>query len=242
MYNSLTIEKNAHILIVAPHPDDETVGCGGVLAQYGKQCDILLLTDGRKGTPEGGSRSEAETAALRAEEFEAVAAFFRVRSFRALSLPDSELAANAKAVFGFDLRNYDLIFVPNRNERHPDHKAAYEMIRRMCARQRASAELIEYEVWSPIVRPNRFLDISGCMSVKCEGLAMYASQLSEIDYKALVLGLNSYRGAPHHLQYCEAYYSELADRQQKRIDRIDSLPSGVRRSMRAVKRFLRGKA
>ena len=46
---SLDIKKNDRILIVAPHPDDETIGCGGLMLKYGEQCEILLLTDGRKG-------------------------------------------------------------------------------------------------------------------------------------------------------------------------------------------------
>lgn len=46
---NLRIKESDRILIVAPHPDDETLGCGGILAKYGEKCDVLLITDGRLG-------------------------------------------------------------------------------------------------------------------------------------------------------------------------------------------------
>ena len=46
------LQKNEKILVVAPHPDDESLGCGGLMSKYGKQCDVLLLTDGRRGKSE----------------------------------------------------------------------------------------------------------------------------------------------------------------------------------------------
>ena len=48
----VNFKKTDKILIVSPHPDDETIGCGGLLAKYGPQCDILMLTDGRLGNIE----------------------------------------------------------------------------------------------------------------------------------------------------------------------------------------------
>ena len=45
----MNIKSKDRILVVAPHPDDESIGMGGVLALYKRQCDVLLLTDGRHG-------------------------------------------------------------------------------------------------------------------------------------------------------------------------------------------------
>lgn len=212
MYNALKITSDQNILIVAPHPDDETIGCGGVLAMYGQQCDVLLLTDGRKGIPADGSKTEAETAAIRAEEYKTVMQGFSVHSFRALEIPDSALNEHRDTVSAIDLSPYDLIFVPNRNERHPDHKAAYEILKKMCKHQKSKAQLLEYEVWSPIIAPNRFLDISQVMDTKLEALGKYSSQTAELDYEKLAKGLNSYRGAPHHIAYCEAFYFSSDDK------------------------------
>lgn len=63
------IDKEDKILIVAPHPDDESIGCGGLLALYGKQCDVRLLTDGRRGKSEQRKNvSDNEIIATRKEE------------------------------------------------------------------------------------------------------------------------------------------------------------------------------
>lgn len=236
MYNQLVISKSDRILVVAPHPDDESVGCGGLLARCGPQCDVLLLTDGRKGGPADGSKSEDETVLIRKAEFDSAISFFGVNNVFSLAIPDSCLAENSGAVSGVDLRPYDVILVPYRNERHPDHAAAFRIIKKLRRKQRAKAELLEYEVWSPITAPNRFLDISECMNRKLEGIRLYASQTRELNYEALVIGLNGYRGAPHHVRFCEAYYSEAADKKGKKTAAFVRLPKWLQKTLLMIKR------
>ena len=45
----LVIKETEKILIVAPHPDDESIGTGGLLSLYSNQCDVIVMTDGRYG-------------------------------------------------------------------------------------------------------------------------------------------------------------------------------------------------
>lgn len=240
MYNILNILDNDRILIVAPHPDDETIGCGGVLALYGPQCDVLLLTDGRLGKHAGGNQAAEEIIAIRKAEFETVMSFFGVRYYKELNICDSQLKSNDKAVFFYNLREYDYIFVPNRNERHPDHKAAYKILKKMHRLQKAKAGFLEYEVWSPIISANQFLDISEVMDYKLSGLLKYESQIAELDYVALAKGLNTYRGAPYHTAYCEAFFSEAAYQKQVKQKLFAKLPLVIRKQLLSVKRCLKG--
>ena len=235
MYSQLVLSKSDRILVVAPHPDDETVGCGGLLARFGPQCDLLLLTDGRKGGPADGSQTETETVRIRRGEYDAAAAFFQVSKATALGLPDSQLWEHRKEVSAVDLRGYHKILIPYRMERHPDHAAAYRIIKQLCKKQRFRGELLEYEVWSPITAPNRFLNISDVMEQKLAGIRLYDSQVRELNYEALASGLNGYRGAPHHVRFCEAYYSEAAARKERRQQRFARLPGWLRRMLLVLK-------
>lgn len=63
----LAIEENKKVLVVAPHPDDESIGCGGLLSMYGVQIDVMLLTDGRKGHDDGVIDDE-KCASIREQE------------------------------------------------------------------------------------------------------------------------------------------------------------------------------
>lgn len=232
---SLNISDGSKILIVAPHPDDETIGCGGVLALYGAQCDVLLLTDGRLGKPEGQNYTEQQTADMRHKEFENVMRFFGVNRWWELRIPDQQFSYYSDAISNVDLRIYDYIFVPNRNERHPDHKAAYAAMKKLYKKQRAKGLLMEYEVWSPIIEANIFLDISKVMNIKTEGLLKYKTQIASIDYDVLARGLNMYRGAPHHVEFCEAFYSDRLARVLKRQILWMKLPYRLRNSLISLK-------
>ena len=81
MFSSLRFSEKDKILIVAPHPDDETIGCGGILTLYGSQCDVVLLTDGRLGKPENSDLTEEQTATVRHKEFVSVMEYFHVNNY-----------------------------------------------------------------------------------------------------------------------------------------------------------------
>lgn len=82
MESALSLRPGARVLCVAPHPDDETLGCGGTLARWaaaGAEVYVLAVTVGD--LPQVGARSERAT---RAEEFAAAC--------KALGVRDQEIA------------------------------------------------------------------------------------------------------------------------------------------------------
>ena len=58
--------ENQKCLCLCPHPDDESIGMGGLLSIYANNFDVILLTDGRKGVKD---LTEEETIKTREEEF-----------------------------------------------------------------------------------------------------------------------------------------------------------------------------
>jgi LmbE family N-acetylglucosaminyl deacetylase/glycosyltransferase involved in cell wall biosynthesis len=199
--------RGERLLVLAPHPDDEVIGCGGLVAQHLREqraVRVVIATDG----------AQAGDAAVREEE-----------SRRALSLlggnpavdflhhPDRELSdvPELRDIL-FDFRP-DLILAPSPIEIHPDHLALSRALCELVQRDEtlfadlAVTKVAFYEVGQPL-RPNAIVDITGVADAKYEALAAHQSQLEQRDYLAYTRGLNAYRAmtlAPE-TRYAEAYY------------------------------------
>lgn len=184
------------VLVLAPHPDDETLGCGGslkILSEAGKAIKVLFLTKGEKAEPDivdkEGYVSFREQEAVRAMKV------LGISDYAFLRFPDRELYANievaAKKVFtiveGF---RPDTIYSPSVIELNPDHRAAGEIA--IMVQRRHDTCIVFYEVTTP-VRPNMFVDITGVFGYKKKAIRAYKSQLKITDYLSLISSLNFYR-------------------------------------------------
>ena len=199
----LKVEPDDYILIVSPHPDDESIGCGGLIMTYGAQIEILLITDGR--TAHGEDLTDEECAVRRYLEFQKMLENTSVKNHYYMKIADGNAITCAKALENIDITKYTKIFVPNRAEEHIDHRAVNECVRKLMRKRRCKAALYEYEVWSPLAYPTHYIDISSCIEEKSELISCYESQLYLRDYHALVKGINAYRGVSCHTEYAEVY-------------------------------------
>lgn len=200
----VTFKKKDRILIVAPHPDDETIGCGGLLSMYGKQCDILMLTDGRH-CYDDRVIDENTVIKTRQSETKAAMKLVGVKNIYFLNIEDSKLSSNIFKVMKFDISKYSYIFVPNRNEAQSDHKIVLGIFRMMKLLQRSKAQIYEYEVWTALRNPTWILDISKVIDTKKKMIKKYKSQLEIKNYYDSTIGLNSYRGLAYNYKFGEAY-------------------------------------
>lgn len=192
--------QSDRILVISPHQDDETIGCGGLLALYGKQCDVLLLTDGRYGNIKQYKNTK-ELVEIRNKEFSKVMKMAKVNKFFMLNIENNKLYKHKKIVKNFDLSPYDYIFIPNRYEDQEDHKVVYKIVKSMPK----TGKIYEYEVWTPLQRPSWFLDISKVIEKKKKMLLTYKSQQEDKNYCDSTIGLNKYRGIYNNYKYAEAY-------------------------------------
>ena len=229
---SLPINEKARILIVAPHPDDESIGCGGLMLKYGAQCEILLLTDGRKGYDSSVPTDEEQLIRQRAEELRKAAAIAGIEQIYMLGIPDNTLTQNENVVAAFDITPYDFIFVPNHLERHKDHAPVLRMIEKMRREQKSKARIYEYEVWSPLFALTDVLDLNGLMERKLDMVRQYQSQIRFLDYEAMTEALNRYRGAGQKIKYAEVYSFVPQLSTIKRI--YQKLPLSFRKWLRKV--------
>lgn len=196
----INIKPDEKILIVAPHPDDESIGCGGVIALYHDQVDVLLVTDGYN-----SALHNTEISQIRQKEFIKAMECARVHSYSMLHIPEHEISKNQNKFSKIDFSQYDHIFVPNRYEEHQDHRAVYKVACKIAGRK---VRIYEYEVWTTIRKPNIIVDIESVLKQKRKMIMCHSSQVNELDYNALTTGLNTYRGRTHGLAYAEAYYCQ----------------------------------
>lgn len=182
------------VLVFAPHPDDEALGCGGTLAQLARRCPVkvVLVTDGAGagGLPEGA-------AALRQAEFMQSLGKLGVTDSAQLGQPDGDFQPTAvlhKAVQQLldDFRP-DWIFLPSPLDYHRDHVQIAAFLEPLCRRAAGVTQLLFYEVWAP-VPATHVVDITEDAPVKRAALAAHATAMPHGDYERAIDGLNRYRG------------------------------------------------
>ena len=198
----LQIKPQARILILAPHADDETIGCGGLLLKYGAQCDVVLLTDGRHGD---SSVPPNEMINIRKKEFEEVMVHYAVRNVRLLNVEDGKLIDHFKDFSTLEFKEYDYVFMPHPMDFHKDHVAVSCLFKRLCKTRPFKGQVVYYEIWNTLARPTHYIDISDVVEEKRRLINLYASQIKNIDYASRILGLNHYRGLRHHIEYEEDF-------------------------------------
>ena len=203
--------RGERLLVLAPHPDDEVIGCGGLLALHlrdGRQVRAVIVTDG----------SEAGDATVREQESRDGLSVLGTASPEFLHFHDRHLSDEAEKLKA-QLREIlaafkpDLIAVPSPVEIHPDHaalsRAFCELIQQddSLFASLAVARIAFYEVSYPI-RPNALLDITTVAAKKYAAIAVHASQLAVRDYVSYARGLNAYRAMtlPPASHYAEAYW------------------------------------
>jgi LmbE family N-acetylglucosaminyl deacetylase len=143
------------LLVLAPHPDDETLGCGGTILRStgaGQPVDIVFATDGNGAHPKFLGR--AGLAARRRREGQAAAAALGVAPERVhcLGFDDGSLTAHQDDVATAltplmgDLRP-DHVLVPSRLDTHRDHVALGVSVRAALRGSGCDADVLEYPVW-----------------------------------------------------------------------------------------------
>lgn len=143
-------------IVFAPHPDDETIGCGGTIVRkrrLGAPVTIVFMTDGAASRP--GVVQRAELKAMRRVEAVEAASVLGVgqEDLVFLDYPDGELAdwreeAAARISAVLSARPLGEIYVPYRRDVHRDHVATNEIVRDVLARQgEQSPTIFEYPVW-----------------------------------------------------------------------------------------------
>jgi LmbE family N-acetylglucosaminyl deacetylase len=89
----------------------------------------------------------------------------------------------------------DVIYVPHDREMHRDHRAAARLLRRALSNGRPrTADVLAYEVWTPLERMDEIVDISAYVEEKLAAIRAYKTQCDVLRFDEAFLGLARYRG------------------------------------------------
>ncbi|MFA6553280.1 MAG: PIG-L deacetylase family protein [Patescibacteria group bacterium] len=200
-----------NILVIAPHHDDEVIGCGGSIALHAARGDIVIIayvTQGWSGIPSAVDRGSA-VRQIRNESAEAGRILGVDRAIEC-GVVDRDFSVN-EALIGQFVRlcretSPAIIYLPHEHDGDHEHQLVYTMMRQ-AVWQAASPYFTEYgpavplpdlilgyEVWRPLAAIQMSVNITAVMEHKLRALQCYGSQVSQCDWVSAVKGLAAYRG------------------------------------------------
>jgi LmbE family N-acetylglucosaminyl deacetylase len=215
---------NNGILVLAPHPDDETLGCGGTLLRHiaaGSEVHWLLVADMR--TDYGFSQMSVTR---RQKEIEKVGEAYGFSKIHNLGfcpakldiLPKGELVAAIAQVIR-EISPTD-IYLPFRGDVHTDHAAVfdaaisctkwfrYPSIRRILCYETLSETDFDLNPGGTKFSPNGFVDISSHLDRKIEIARLYEGEMGEFPFprsEEALRALARVRGAACGCQAAESF-------------------------------------
>ena len=192
----------SRVLVISPHPDDESIGCGGTIRKHvlkGDAVHVIFLTSGEAG---GHGRSVTDTLRLRELEARKAADILGLTTIEFWRLPDGKLKVTRPVLERLrrtiDNLQPSLLYVTHEREMHRDHRAAERIVARtlsMC--DGARPKVLMYEVWTPLQDIDRVEDISDVIEIKIAAVRAYRTQCAAMRFDDAVKGLNRYRGEMH---------------------------------------------
>ena len=210
-------------LVVAPHPDDELLGCGGMLLRRkaeGAYLGWLIVTGISQET--GWSRAKVQQ---REEEIEQVSAGLGIDQVYNLGFPTTRLdtlpMGEVIQKFSEVFRDFEPeeVLIPHRGDVHTDHRVVFDAASACCKwfRYPSVRRVLAYETLSETgfgldqvatFTPNVFVDISSFLERKIELLQIYKSELGKFPFprsETAVRALAQYRGATAGFEGAEAF-------------------------------------
>jgi LmbE family N-acetylglucosaminyl deacetylase len=171
-------------IVVAPHPDDESLACGGLIAEacrWGLRGKVVIVSDGVGSHPNSKAYPPDRLRSLREEEAKRAGAELGLNpeDMLFLGLPDrfvhcegddAERAIGAIADCAREIGARSL-FVSWRHDPHCDHEACYQ-IARAVQRRTEEIRLFEYVVWGHTLPPSTEVDPIGGFRIQIDQQAL----------------------------------------------------------------------
>ena len=218
--------NNKNIVIVAPHADDEILGCGGTIAKhikFGHQVFIIICTNANKGNPKMFKKRDINI--IRKEAIKSHNVLGKINTifldFPAPNLDIFPTSQIADTLFKFFTKiKPHTLYIPFFGDLHLDHKIIHNASI-IAAREKdkfSIKKILSYEVLSETdinlssenfsFCPNYFVDITDFIDLKIKSMKSYKSQLKKYPNSRsieTIKALSIYRGAGVGFKNAEAF-------------------------------------
>jgi LmbE family N-acetylglucosaminyl deacetylase len=212
------------VLVIAVHPDDETLGCGGTILRHKKLGDAvhwLIVTEMR--LENGYTKDDMAT---REAEIKAVARRYGMDAVHFLGLPTTRLENEPRRNIVEQIAKVlkivrpEVLYLPFKSDIHGDHKVTFEAafsctksfrqpyLKRILMMETVSETEFAAPVSGEYFMPNVFINVSKFIESKIEIMRIYNSELREPPFprsEQNIRALASFRGATAGCRYAEAF-------------------------------------
>lgn len=182
------------VAVLAPHPDDEVFGCGGVLNQLcvqGADVRVAIISNDMAGNVES-----SDYANVRMGESRQAADILGYKTPEFWGFPDGNLLdeVDLEKRIGDWLADLqpDLVLIPSIWEMHRDHRAVAVAALNCLHHLSRDCHIAMFEVGVPLT-PNVLVDITQQLQLKSSAMQCFQSQLSQQAYAEQISGLNRFR-------------------------------------------------
>lgn len=213
-----------NILVIAPHPDDETLGCGGTLLRHideGNKVYWLLGTTIKEG--QGFSSDRVNS---RQKEIKKVSEMYGFAGYKQLDFNTTELDQVPRNILVQQISEYvnevkpNTIYLPYRNDVHSDHAQIfdasvactksfrYPFVRKVCVYETLSETEFCMRTDDSGFKPNMWVDISNYLERKIEIMKIFESELRNHPFPRSVeniIGLAKLRGSTANTDAAECF-------------------------------------
>lgn len=196
------------LMVLAPHPDDEVIGCGGLLLLHKGQSEIHVVNiyngDGGGAIDDGPWRNEpkykSSLVELRSREFNSSTAKIGATTVTRFGLSDCTGSPGTKEERALrDLLHTvqpQVVLLPWFLDSQPQHQETNRLF--TMAASDYDCLVLGFEIWR-LLPPTSFMDISAVLDQKLTLVREYLSQLRTVDYLSYVEGLARVRAFHHSI-------------------------------------------
>ena len=213
-----------NVLVIAPHPDDETLGCGGTLLRHVAEGDRVYWLIGTTIKEKNGF--SPDTVNSRQKEIKKVSEMYGFAGYKHLDFNTTELDQVPRNILIQQISEYvsevkpHTIYLPYRNDVHSDHAQIFDasiactksfrhpFVKKVCVYETLSETEFGIRTDDHGFKPNMWVDITNYIARKIEIVKVFESEIQEHPFPrsiTCIKSLANLRGSFAGSEYAESF-------------------------------------